>query len=99
MKSWLSSVVCGVYMSVALFFGVVHHHEDHDCCHDKCPVQEHEGCAACAWQIHAVSDVPVITPLVFASVLETRVEIFDVVSYDAPSFSFSPSRAPPAASA
>jgi hypothetical protein len=97
MNHWLSSVVCGLYVSMALFFGVMHDHRDHDHCHDSCPAQEHKDCAACAWQLNAVTDVPNVLPLIFASVLETRVESFDFTSYLAPSFSFSPSRAPPAA--
>jgi hypothetical protein len=94
MNSWLSSVVCGLYLSVALFFGVVHHHE-----HAKCPIHDHEDCAACVWQLNAITDVPNVVPLVVACVLSTPVQIFDFVSYAAPSFSFSLSRAPPAASA
>ena len=91
MKSWLSSVVCATYLSVALFFGVVHHHHDHD----GCPVQEHKDCAACAWQLNAVTDVPNVVPLIFGSVLETPPQVFDFTSYSALSFSFSFSRAPP----
>ena len=83
-----------MYMSMALFFGVMHDH-----CHDACPGQEHKDCVACAWQLNAVTDVPNVLPLLFAPILETRVAIFDCNSYLAPSFSFSPSRDPPAASA
>jgi hypothetical protein len=96
MNSWLSSLVCGLYLSVALFVGVVHHHEDHDHGHDCCPTQEHKDCAACAWQLNAITDVPATAPLVIACVLETPIQVFNFVSYTAPSFSFSPSRAPPA---
>jgi len=86
-------VVCLLYLSVALFIGEVHHHE-HE--HDQCPVGEHDDCAACQWQLNAVTDVPDILPRIFGSVLETPLQAFDFISYSAPSFSFSPSRAPPA---
>ncbi|HVM60920.1 MAG TPA: hypothetical protein VMV72_08640 [Verrucomicrobiae bacterium] len=92
MNSWLQSVVCGVYLSVTLFFGIDHHHE-----HAKYPIRGHEDCAACVWQLNAIADVPAVAPLVVACVLETPVQVFDFVSYAAPSFSFSPSRAPPVA--
>ena len=95
MKSRLiTAVVCGVFWSVTQYFGVVHHHE-----HDRCPFQEHKDCAACEWQINAVTDVPCAVPLLVGPVLERPLEVFDFTSYTAPSFSFSLSRAPPAASA
>ena len=87
-------VVCLLYLSVALFIGEVHHHE-----HDRCPDGDHDDCAACQWQLNAVTDVPTIVPLIFGCVLKTPLQFFDFVSYSAPSFAFSPSRAPPAASA
>lgn len=91
MKSRVTTVVVGLlYLSVALFLGVVHHHE-----HATCPAHEHEDCAACAWQLNAVTDVPNVLPLIFACVLETPLQVFDFTSYSAPSFSFSLSRAPP----
>src|SRR5579859_4936868 len=100
MKSRITTVVVGlVYLSMALVFGVVHHHHDDDrCCdHDGCPMQEHKDCAACAWQLNAVTDVPNVVPFIFGCVLETPLEVFNFTSYSAPSFSFSQSRAPPAA--
>ena len=91
MKSRLTTVAVGLlYLSVALVFGVVHHHE-----HATCPTHEHKDCAACAWQLNAVTDVPNVLPLIFACVLETPLPVFDFTSYSALSFSFSPSRAPP----
>jgi|HubBroStandDraft_3_1064219.scaffolds.fasta_scaffold480505_2 hypothetical protein len=95
MKYRFSTVlVCLLYLSVALVIGQVHHHE-----HEKCPDGDHDDCAACQWQLNAVTDVPNIVPLIFGCLLETPVQVFDFTSYTAPSFSFSPSRAPPAASA
>jgi hypothetical protein len=89
------TVVVGLlYLSVALFVGEVHHHE-----HERCPVGDHEDCAACQWQLNAVTDVPTTVPLVFGCLQETPLQVYDFISYSAPSFSFSPSRAPPAASA
>jgi hypothetical protein len=82
-----------MYLTVALFFGVLHEHHDHD----SCPAGEHKDCAACQWQLNAITDVPTVAPLIFGCVLETRHQVFEVVSYTAPSFSFSPSRAPPVA--
>jgi hypothetical protein len=78
-----------LYLSVALVFGVVHHHE-HDC-----PVGDHHDCAACAWHINAVADVPLVPSLVFISVIETPLLLLDRTPPSALSFAFSPSRAPP----
>ena len=90
MKSRVTtSVVCLLYLSVALFFGVVHHH------HDEGQCEHHDDCAACQWQLNAITDVPTVVPLIFGCVLETPLQTFDFTSYSAPSFSFSPSRAPP----
>ena len=91
-KPRITTVVVGLlYLSMALVFGLVHDHHGHD----NCPFHEHKDCAACAWQLNAVTDVPNVLPLIFASVLQTPLEVFDFTSYIAPSFSFSPSRAPP----
>jgi len=95
MRRRFTTIVVGLlYLSVALAIGVVHHHE-HE--HDQCPVGAHDDCSACQWQLNAVTDVPDILPLIFGSLLETPRQVFDFISYSAPSFSFSPSRAPPAA--
>ena len=92
MKSRFTTVVfCLLYLSVALFVGEVHHHE-----HERGPVGEHEDCAACQWQLNAVTDVPITVPLILGCLQETPLQVYDFISYSAPSFSFSPSRAPPA---
>src|SRR5712691_1078829 len=95
-RRFTTVVVCLLYLSVALAIGVVHHHE-HE--HDQCPAGEHDDCSACQWQLSAVTDVPNVLPLIFGSVLEPPLQAFDFISYSALSFSFSPSRAPPAVSA
>jgi len=84
-----TALVCLPYLSVALVFGAVHHHE-----HDK-PLGDHHDCAACQWQIAAVTDVPVTAPLVVSWVIEIPWLVFDVTLPSARSFAFSPSRAPP----
>jgi hypothetical protein len=84
-----TAVVSLLYLSVVLFFGVVHHH------HDEGQCEHHDDCAACAWQLNAVTDTPTAVPLIFGCVLETPHQVFETVSYSVPSFSFSPSRAPP----
>lgn len=89
-KSRIMAVVVGLlYLSVALVFGVVHHHE-----HDV-PLGDHHDCAACAWHISAVADVPLVPVLVFGSVVENALLLLDRTSHSAVSFAFSPSRAPP----
>jgi hypothetical protein len=90
MKSWVTTaVVCLLYLSVALVFGVVHHH------HDDGQLGDHHDCAACAWAINAVADAPQVPVFAFRWVSENPPRVFEVVSHSAPSFSFSPSRAPP----
>jgi uncharacterized protein HemY len=85
-------VVLLVYLSVAIVFGAVHQHRTQN-------VRGQRDCAACEWQLNAVTDVPTIVPLVFGCLQETPLQVFEAVSYAARSFSFSPSRAPPAAPA
>ncbi|MGA2603662.1 MAG: hypothetical protein ABSG14_05490 [Verrucomicrobiia bacterium] len=89
MKSWLSAVVCGLFLNMALYFGVVHQH------YDQVRVGHRANCAACAWQLNAVTDAPCATPIIFGCVWERPLEVFDFHPYSAPSFSFCPSRAPP----
>jgi len=90
MRSHLfTALVCLPYLSVALVFGVVHHHE-----HDS-PLGDHHDCAACAWHINAVTDVPLTTPLVVSWVIETPWPVFDVTVFAVSSLAFSLSRAPP----
>lgn len=84
-------VVLLVYLGVAVVFGTVHHH------HIQTVGRGQKDCAACEWQLNAVTDVPAVVPLVFGCVVETPLQIFEVASYSALSFSFSPSRAPPTA--
>jgi len=85
-------VVLLVYLCVSLVVGTVHQHHTQN-------VRGQRGCAACDWQLNAVTDVPTILPLVFGSLQENPLQVFESVSYSARSFSFSPSRAPPAAPA
>ena len=85
----ITLVVCLLYLSVALVFGVVHHHE-----HDS-PLGDHHDCAACQWQIAAVTDVPCVAPLTFGCVLETPLVFFESKPSQTPTYSFSASRAPP----
>jgi len=85
-------VVLLVYLCVSLVIGAVHQHHTQD-------VRGQRDCAACEWQLNAVTDVPTIVPLVFGSLQETPLQVFESVSYSARSFSFSPSRAPPTAPA
>jgi hypothetical protein len=85
-------VVLLVYLCVSLVIGAVHQHHTQN-------VRGQRDCAACEWQLNAVMDVPNIVPLISGCVVETPLPIFEFTSYSAPSFSFSPSRAPPAASA
>jgi hypothetical protein len=47
-----------LYLSVAVYFGVVHHHED------KCGLNEPDHCGACQWTMAVTSDVPVAIALV-----------------------------------
>ena len=86
-------VVLLVYLSVAVVFGTVHHH------HSQNIGRGQKDCVACEWQLNAVTDVPNVVPLIFGCVVETPLQIFGFTSYSAPSFFFSRSRAPPAASA
>lgn len=84
-----TAVVSLLYLSVALFFGVVHHH------HDEGQLGDHHDCAACAWAVNAVADTPQVPVFTVHWLAENPLPVFEVVSYSAPSFSFSPSRAPP----
>ena len=93
MRYWLSTLLCGLFLNMTLYFGVVHQHADMGR-----PVRCN-NCAACAWQLNAVTDVPCVTTIFFGPVLERPLQVFDFHSYSAPSFSFCPSRAPPASPA
>jgi hypothetical protein len=93
-RRFLSSLVCLLYLSVALVLGVVHNHH---------PRVYHAGqgpdCPACQWQLSANTDVPVgiVVPVVQMVVVQP---LFIPVSVPAasPFFSSTASRAPPLAS-
>jgi hypothetical protein len=51
-------LVCLLYVSVALFFGMVHDHESHSGPYPALTNPDH--CAACEWQMKAISGVPVV---------------------------------------
>jgi len=85
-----TAVVLLVYFCVSLFVGVTHQHQTQN-------VRGQKTCLACEWQLNAVTDVPTVAPLVFGCLQETPAPVFKFTSYSAFSFSFSPSRAPPAA--
>jgi hypothetical protein len=87
-------VVSLLYLSVALYFGVVHHHED------KCGLNEPDHCSACQWAMAVSSDVPVavalvVVALVFADTLP-RIDHFRPLTVFAAATA---SRAPPASPA
>lgn len=81
-------VVLLVYLCVSLVVGTVHQHQTRS-------VRGQQNCPACEWQINAVTVVPSTVPLVFGSLQETPMQVFESESYAAISFSFSASRAPP----
>jgi flagellar biosynthesis protein FlhB len=58
-------VVSLLYLSVALYFGVVHHHED------QCGLNEPDHCGACQWAMAVTSDVPVAVALVVVALAFT----------------------------
>ncbi|HUJ09739.1 MAG TPA: hypothetical protein VL171_06910 [Verrucomicrobiae bacterium] len=89
-KSRFLTVLVGLlYLSVALVFGVIHHHE-----HDK-PLSDHHDCPACTWHIAAVTDVPLVRPLIFVPVVERPLLLADCAPHSVVSFAFCLSRAPP----
>jgi hypothetical protein len=88
-----TAVVCLLYLSVALIFGVVHHHHDAD------SLGPRHDCAACAWAINAVADAPQVPVSTFYWVAQSPLQVFKSILDFAPAFSFSLSRAPPVAPA
>ncbi len=93
MKARLTAaIVCLLYLCVANFVGVQHHHE-------AGALVPHKDCAACVWQVNGVSDAQVaFTPFIDCTTETTLPDcsvVFDS-SFFCPS---SASRAPPAASA
>ena len=88
-----TAVVCLLYLSVALVFGVLHHH------HAEGALSPHKDCAACAWQVNGVADAPVVLTPVVASPFEMPVLGRNVVFISSFFYLPSASRAPPVASA
>jgi hypothetical protein len=91
-KRVISIVVCQLYVMVVMAFGIVHQHQ-----RIWDPTHRQNDCAACAWQLYAVTDVPNVAPFIFGCVLENPRQVFQAISHFSPTFSYSPSRAPPAA--
>jgi flagellar biosynthesis protein FlhB len=58
-------VVSLLYLSVVVYFGVVHHHEE------KCGLTEPDHCGACQWAMAVTSDVPVAIALVATALVFT----------------------------
>jgi hypothetical protein len=93
-KRIITVVVCQFYVMIVMGFGIIHHHE-----RVWDPTHRQNDCAACAWQLYAVTDVPNVAPFIFGCVLEHPLQEFQTISYSSPIFSYSQSRAPPAAQA
>jgi hypothetical protein len=90
----LTSLIGLLYVSVAVVFGVLHHHK-------TTTVAGHDDdCVACQWQLQASSDIPiaVVAPVVHKTVFQTL-----IIPASAPAallfFTPTASRAPPIASA
>jgi hypothetical protein len=79
------------YLGAAAWLGLDHHHEANPSHSDQC--------AACAWQINATSDTPVITTAILFRPIETPVALPTTVSVPAQFVPTSASRAPPETSA
>ncbi len=83
-------VVSLLYLSVVVYFGVVHHHEE------QCGLTEPDHCGACQWAAAVVSDVPVAIALVVIALVFTdpppQVEYFRLPAKFAAATA---SRAPP----
>ena len=94
----LSSFVTLLYVSVALVFGVIHHHDHH---HEHATADGHDDhCAACQWQLTANGVVPVyaVAPVVQLVVVRPLL-IPASAPVSAPFFASTASRAPPVTSA
>ena len=91
-KRLLTIVVCQFYVMVVMAFGIIHQHQ-----RIWDPTHRQNDCAACAWQLYAVTDVPNVAPFIFGCVLEHPLQVFQAISHSSPTVSYSPSRAPPAA--
>jgi hypothetical protein len=87
-------VVSFLYLSVVLYFGVVHHHED------KCGLNEPDHCGACQWSMAVTSDVPVVVILLIVALVfvdaQPRIDHFQLLAIFAAATA---SRAPPASPA
>jgi hypothetical protein len=91
-KRVITIVVCQLYVMVVMAFGIIHQHQ-----RIWDPTHRQNDCAACAWQLYAVTDVPNVTPFVFGCFLEHPLQVFQAISHSSPAFSYFQSRAPPAA--
>jgi hypothetical protein len=91
-KRVITIVVCQFYVMVVMAFGIIHQHQ-----RIWDPTHRQNDCAACAWQLYAVTDVPNVAPFIFDCVLEHPLQVFQAISYSSPTVSYSQSRAPPAA--
>ncbi|MGD0060096.1 MAG: hypothetical protein ABSD58_11835 [Verrucomicrobiia bacterium] len=87
-------VVSLLYLSVVVYFGVVHHHED------KCGLNEPDHCGACQWAMAVTSDVPVVVIVLLVALMlveaQPHVEHFHLLAVFAAATA---SRAPPASPA
>ena len=92
----LAAVVSLLYASVALVFGVLHHHHEH-----ASPDGHDDGCAACQWQINATSDTPVVAiPAPVSAFIDfSALPAVLPVTPTTPFLPSTASRAPPLASA
>jgi hypothetical protein len=83
-------VVSLLYLSVVVYFGVVHHHED------QCGLNEPDHCGACQWASAVTSDVPVVVIVLIVALVfvdaQPRAEYFHLVAVFAAATA---SRAPP----
>jgi hypothetical protein len=86
----LTAFLCVLYVAVACGFGLLHDHHDGN-------AKQH--CAACAWLIKAVSDVPVTVTPVSITALTTDSPVVQSALLISALFLPASSRAPPLAPA
>lgn len=89
-----TSFALSLYMSAALVFGLLHHHQHTD------PAGHDDGCAACHWQLTSNTDAPT-APVMLPLFAVTWFQVITPVNFQAPG-PFLPStasRAPPVTSA
>jgi hypothetical protein len=91
-KQWrlMTVLLCVLYVAVACGFGLLHDH------HDSAAKQH---CAACAWLINAVADVPVTVTTVSTNTLTTDSLAVQSAVLAGTFLLSASSRAPPLASA